>query len=1397
MDDPASISKANKFLSKSRWGRKIGGSSKETPDDALAREAQKLQVQQDVDDFLKPSTQKSHPSLPKPRIDIAAAQRWPSAKEILSAARSPGAGLATAGLTSSLRGSENAKPKRAKGLSVSFARTAPEIVGHGGDETEEAPIEVSKRKNSVSSAVPARPEVHQDDSVLGMRTPDFNGWRGDQGQTTGVERPVIPKRSTTSHGEISPPLQAKMEMGNITSQAQPPPPPPRGVGPMGLGERPKPLQRAPTGFGDVDDGVSRPSFDSTFSRDSDDFNSLQRGPSVRTVESVAEENEEEDFVPRPMLRTQTGFANEQISDQHPSLPDFNFGDDSPIMSKKHFLESEPSDPSSFAARVQHQMRAEEGRALHAGVTQPATDSDGRPSLDSGSSYSNTTSPESYRSPPFPAAQDQFQRRPTNTTRPSHEPAPPQGQLQSRPSNATRPSYEPAPPKGQLQPRPSNATRPSYEPAPSQGQLQPQPSNAGSITPSRTPEPRVAVQLESEPHRSHARKPSQDPPIRKPLPSPVPGSEGVDSYFNGRPGSNSSNYATPLTTPMVQGSSLSPKKGQFSNVPSRNNSLRPAPPSPRRSSPGHAASHSLNQIDFGQSLQSPQAPAFQNAGPQVPIHRSDTRSQGNAALVDFADRVTHMQGIFRLTAEMEKPLYEATPMQWLRASIWWFLRGRSGMEALIRAKPRGDAAAEGRAQLLAQPHVDLAKTWWIVAEVLRNHPGLRKYGDMQMESQALAARQAGDTTMADIYDTHDVVLSYLKLLLASMKRHQVMPPRQSLIQGQDQTIWQKYPNFSLDAQAILSAQALHPASCMPVGDTKADFVYARMFVTASLTTEEAETDRVPMTCVLSVMRPHNDLSVKITICSMTELVNITVQNDAKARPTWEDVQWKVKTRGLYVTLPRGYTLSVELNEQDFRQLWAIVDHTNKVASRLRSHGDERVVYDQTLRDLKYTDPTNPQAFPAERVKRCRTIVFERCVKSNEGTGKRRLHRGFRIVVVTNPKSRTLSCVSHDLGLQKPMNFEILADAEEGGFPAMVLRPDEVVDGKPKQCTMFLVFNDGKDRNSLYGTLTGSNVTPDETVFAQVPLKNLVVENLDQAEGFTQSGHAVLQRLHWNDLKALNMDPEIGNMDGAQVVLSESLRVVARHSAGALTDRMNMTPGEFRLRLQTSGSAEIIILRNPQEDMSAAIDAKHCEPDIPDELAELLRTVATASTLRTYSFHNLKDLHTFQLATTGFFVKFDGIAASFAIARRRMVVPIYKRWESAQVRIQVVQQDNIIQLLAFFEEFSHADAMNFQLKSMDTFEKHEKGGKFLLKLVDAKFALPVEERKGEGKIGQAEGKQGGWAGARRRFVCLDVIEYPGEHDDVTVGFESAVERDRFAEALPAASQIGRQITFKRKI
>ncbi|OCK74669.1 hypothetical protein K432DRAFT_409670 [Lepidopterella palustris CBS 459.81] len=1440
-----------KLSTKHRWRGKIFSN---VVDEAVAKEAkqkQKLKLEEDVADFLKPSTQKS---APKPRIDIAAAQRYPGAHDIH--ANTPSPGHVALGIPSSLRGSENAKPKRAEGLTVSFVRTAPEIIGVGGEEYEEAPIEVSRRKGCAAVVNTDRLQGHKDDSVVGLRSPKFNGPRGEQANNQAAgsgsgsgddndlrERPPVLKRAQTSHGEISPPLQQKLEMGIIASHAPPLPPPPQRLGTMGLSERPPPIKRAPTGLQGVDDGISRPSMDSTFSMDSEDFSPhpLQRSQ-TGSIGSVAEENED-GSQPKALRRTQTGFGGiTPKEDDPPRLPEMDLGeDDSPVDFKKHFLESEPSDPNSFAARVQHKMRAEEGRALHEAAARrfdtdmregrrPSTSSSYSQSVGSPQSYTQTR--PSYE-PPMPS-QGQLQPRSSNGTRPSQlPPAPPPSQLQSRPLNATRPSQEP-PPQSRLQPRPSDATRPSREPS------MPQPSELDPSLP--------------EPRRSHARKPSQDPPIRKPLPT---SNSMLDVDTQQRPSSSSSaNFSIPLAhrNSPIAPASASNQKLQVDHYPSpTNNSLRASPLPTSRSSPSYVSS-SPSRVEFSQPLNSPALALDRDPGMQVvppqegiqavtsssnqdpgmqvvspshqdglqvvtpsALYRSDTRSQqGDAALADFADRVTHMQGIFRLTAELERPLHEVSLMQWLRAGIWWFLRGRTGMESLIRSRPRGDPMVQQQKQLLTQPHVDLAKTWWILAEVVQNHPALRRYGDSTVQSQAVAARGAGDIAMAEIFEVHDVVLYYLKLLLASMKRHQVMPPQSSLVQGQDQTIWIRYPNFSPDAQTILSGHSpksllldrpteqLNPANCMPLGDTKADFCYSRMFVQVSLTTEEAETDRVTMPCVLSILRPRDAISVKVSICSLNELVNICVQNDKNAGPTWEDVNWKVKSRGMYILLPRGFTLHVEFNEPDFRTLWAIVDHTNKVEANLRPREDERIVYDLTLRDFQYTDPTNPQVFPQERIKRCRTVIFEKCARSSEG-GKRRLHRGYRFVVVTNPRNRTLSCVNHELGKQVPLNFEFKADAAEGGFPAIVLRVKEDGDKnardeaaqKAKQCVIFLVFNDGKDRNMLFGTLTGMNVSPDETVFAQVPLKSFNIENADQAEGFSHSGKDVLKRLHWQDIKTLNLDPEAGNMDAPQTVLSESLRVVTRHSAGSLTDRMNMNPGELLIRLQTSGSAEISVLRNPQEDMGIAIDVKRTEPDIPDELAELLRTVTFASTLRSYLFHNLKDLHEFQMAITGFYVKFDGIASTFAIARRRMVVPIYKRWEASTVRLQIVQQDNICQLLAFFEDFSHADAMNFQLKSMDVFEKIERGGKHCVRLVDAKFALPVEERKGEGKIEKAEGRKEGWAGVRRRFVCLDVVEYPGEHDDIVVGFDTMAERDRFAEALPAATQIGRQITFKRKI
>ena len=118
-----------------------------------------------------------------------------------------------------------------------------------------------------------------------------------------------------------------------------------------------------------------------------------------------------------------------------------------------------------------------------------------------------------------------------------------------------------------------------------------------------------------------------------------------------------------------------------------------------------------------------------------------------------------------------------------------------------------------------------------------------------------------------------------------------------------------------------------------------------------------------------------------------------------------------------------------------------------------------------------------------------------------------------------------------------------------------------------------------------------------------------------------------------------------------------------------------------------------------------------------------------------------------------------------ARRRMVVPVYKKWESGTARIQVVQQEKTIKLLAFFEQWHHGECMGMVLKGTDVFEAFGKGNKAGLKLVDAKFPLPKVPEDGNEHTDDMA------------FVCLDMPDYAGEHDDSSIVFDDEAGKLQF--------------------
>jgi hypothetical protein len=209
----------------------------------------KAQNDEDVNAFLRPSAEKAQQQKDaaaaflatsnRPRIDVARAQRWPGAQDIINSAAAGGKSPGPGGLKTGTR---------KKGLSVSFVRAVPDVIGHGGDECEEPSAEVSRRKKASNgeSTKMLQPQKPQDDANLNTsigRTPSHTEQRHSL------------TRTITSHNEMSPPLGQKLEMGSINTYAQAPPPPMQRMGQMGLGERPKGLTRAPTGFDSVQTGA--------------------------------------------------------------------------------------------------------------------------------------------------------------------------------------------------------------------------------------------------------------------------------------------------------------------------------------------------------------------------------------------------------------------------------------------------------------------------------------------------------------------------------------------------------------------------------------------------------------------------------------------------------------------------------------------------------------------------------------------------------------------------------------------------------------------------------------------------------------------------------------------------------------------------------------------------------------------------------------------------------------------------------------------------------------------------------------------------------------------------------------------------------------------------------------
>ena len=899
------------------------------------------------------------------------------------------------------------------------------------------------------------------------------------------------------------------------------------------------------------------------------------------------------------------------------------------------------------------------------------------------------------------------------------------------------------------------------------------------------------------------------------PTSRPGSSGSNRSFQ-----RSANYFSAPRPPQVRQPQprVPSRQDDESGRPSSSESADPMtqrqldPSAAQRSQPqtwmAKTAATNLRQDD---AQRPPSVPRPAEQRPTVsPQPTSEGNPAADAAYADFAARVAHMKGVFRLTAEKERPADRCSPQAWLRTALWWYLKGKVGLEVYLQQHRPRSPNGQPR-ELLTQPHVDLAKAWWILTDPLDAFDGLE-------ESSPQSASSASAVSDLALRQSIVVLKSHIKSLSLSMLRSQIMPPPQSLIQGQDTRIWLEYPRFTPDATAVLSGAAnrsyiveegkptLSPLEALPLGDMKNVFCYGRFPVEISLNTDQANTDRAVLPCTLSMLRGKRDFLTSIVIASQSDLVSIKVapRSDDERGLTWHDVSWKASSFGMIIRLPHGFDLTVRMQEKDFRSLWNLAEYARKVEHNLRTERDEKLVHEANLAELQYADSSNANAFPPDKIRRCTALVFERTATVVDGGGERKVHRGYRLLLFTDPDHKSLASASHEVCRKSPLFFEFITDAAAHGMAAMVVRIRE----DTRQCRILLVFPDIGARQSFYDVLNGLTVNPDEAIVGKMNLTGMNIEPATQTDGFTQSIHPALRMLQWQKLGVTNAVSDDPHDHETRTIESESLRVVARHTTGCITDRLNLSKGELLLRLPCVNSAAIQILRNPQDDIGMSIDTRHSHAGITDGITELHQLARQQVTIRTLTFASMEDLHAFQCAIIGCSVRYDGLASNLSISRRMMVVPIWKKWEALNVRLQVVAHSSVVQIVAFMEDFSHADALCIQVKSTDVFENvkgDSKGKKWAVKLVDAKFSLPHrahaekekhekdkdkdKERERELAKVAAMSPEEREAKVRGRFVNLEGLDYAEEHDDITVGFETME-----GEFIPSASAQNEELTYR---
>ena len=766
---------------------------------------------------------------------------------------------------------------------------------------------------------------------------------------------------------------------------------------------------------------------------------------------------------------------------------------------------------------------------------------------------------------------------------------------------------------------------------------------------------------------------------------------------------------------------------------------------------------LSELGHQGNRQDSQVISDDSIDKQLSIH-SVAESLGDESLEDFDVRVRRLNKLFRLNSSAHVDIMALPLEQWVRISAWWFLRGRRELEDAVRAKSWVNApasVANGResSSILKQAYLNLAKAWWIVRDVIPALPATKRFGTASMSSKVAMMRNYGEHYHAELLEVHLTMVANFRALTQSMRRNGRLPPNDLQMERLESQIFLEIPTFPPKFSALTVNNILDPTIKgknsvtdpffpLLVGDTPRHFSFCKVFVDVVLDYNNDAKYELCIPCVVLILRQRTDRAVKAVITSQDGQLNLVIQS-GDGGLDWHAVKWKISSHTMQLGIMEGVCLQIKFSEKDFKTIWGICDYTQRIRKEYSARRGEEVVYERELPMLQCFDCPS---FPAEPVKDCSVRLFASVPGATKDSGQPSAHDGCRLVVITPPGTKAMSKVNCQL---EKDSLVLFGSQSTKGANTLFLRV-------PSSLRMSLTFHEACDVELFRSTISGTLRTEDDYCSIPLQLQGLSISpvSADQEMAYMNAS-SLISEFQWHRLRVVSRgSPNHGTGHGSELFIRpEHVRILAYCEIGTFADQITAGPGELQLNLSVDNMYSIKFLRAAQQHMTWSFaDGVLGEAEL-SSLSHWLHLMSASPSMITYHFRSSSDLHSFQAMLTGFHVLYDGLASTFSITRRRSVVPVHKRWNASTPRVQIVKQDKIVQLVAFFKDFSHGACMNFTLKVTDSFDTFTRSGVSFLRIVDAKFALP----KGE-------------SDPAREFVCLDVPDYPGEHDDIIIGFDN---------------------------